>query len=189
MLATFCMGILQANYQPGFVFFFRRKIIFSCIKSSPSRTFAGRTPSCCGWEWITASPVIAKNTAENIFCEDRNQSLASLTINGSSICTCKQNQQALNPSECISLLNYTSIGSSCSPTGCLSGYRSYATGSIINCNDQYDSQGYHTSITLFETACQGLNKKLPWLRYSLFMERPWLCADIIVLIELWSEFY
>ena len=119
------------------------------------RTLAGRTSTCCGLEWISTSPFVTENSARNIFCEDRNQSLAQLTKNGSSICTCKKNEKELYPNECLPLLNYTSVGPTCLPNGCPSGYRSYTTGTVLNCNTQFGPQGFHTSITLFETACQG----------------------------------
>ena len=116
------------------------------------RTLAGSTPTCCGWEWMANSPFITTSSAKNIFCKDLNQSLAYLTKNGSSICTCKGNQRKVDPKACSTLLNYTSVGSTCSSVGCPQNYRSYETGTTFSCDD---GQWKAPIITLFETACQG----------------------------------
>lgn len=116
------------------------------------RTLAGVAPTCCGWEWLTKSTFITPGSAKNIFCKDLNQSLAYLTKNGSSICTCKGNQRKLDPNACIALLNYTSVGSTCSSMGCPQNYRSYETGTTLRCDN---GQLHAPTITLFETACQG----------------------------------
>ena len=122
------------------------------------RTLAGNISSCCGLEWLLASPFIVLNSASLIYCESQRQYLGAYKGKGS-ICQCKVNAMQYQPSVCYSLINYTSIAGPtpmCSSNGCSLGMRPYPTGSFISC--LHTSQIYpleFVNFTLSETACQG----------------------------------
>jgi hypothetical protein len=119
---------------------------------------------CCGLEWLLFDGIADSLATKGLVCLNATtqqpvQLTRAMVPCGTSLCPCKQEAFA-SGTPCLDLQSLTvGINGTCQDAGCPSGYRLYHTGSSVPCQQCVDDTDECNTLTLFETACQGLYER------------------------------